>query len=1307
MTRGIPLILLEQLSSIEPSVDFSGSPPKVRSTSGEMYFVKHGTSIEREQYAGEAESLKAIEAAAPGLAPRVLSSGIDNDGKPYFVSEYKMLDRLDETGGKTLARRLATELHAHTSDKGFGFHAPTYCGATRLKNGWFESWEACFSSMIKYDVTEDPYAYDDANYGMDEDEDVEEITQEDCWTVISSFFDQKGLVRQQLDSFDEFVQNTMQELVDENSDLILDQADQHTGHETDMTRRYEIKFGQIYLSRPTVTEADGSVVPVFPQEARLRNLTYSAPLYIEMKKKVLIGRESMDGMPGDIAWEAEHDDDESTKVWIGKVPIMLRSTFCILRGLQDQDLYDLNECPYDSGGYFIINGSEKVLIAQERMATNHVYVFAKAQPSPINFLAEIRSAVEKGGKTISQFQVKMFHRNQERSLGNVMKATIPYIKVDIPIWVVFRGLGVISDRDILEHICYDMQDAQMLEMLKPCIDDGFVIQEREVALDFIGNRGTTTGLSRERRIRYAQEILQKEMLPHVSMAEGSESKKAYFFGYMIHRLLLAALERRELDDRDHFGKKRLDLAGPLLANLFRMLFRKLTKDVYRYLQKCVETHKEFNLALAVKHQTITNGLKYSLATGNWGDQKKSMSSKAGVSQVLNRYTYASTLSHLRRCNTPLGREGKIAKPRQLHNTHWGMVCPAETPEGQACGLVKNLALMACISVGSYSAPVIEFLEEWGLESLEENAHSSTPCTKVFVNGVWMGVHRDPANLVKTIKKLRRKDDISPEVSVVRDIREKELRLYTDAGRVCRPLFIVENQQLALQKKHVRYINNGVNDEGEDYKWENLVKGGVVELLDAEEEETVMISMTPEDLENSRLQQSGIDPTNDVDFDPAARLKAGINTHTWTHCEIHPSMILGICASIIPFPDHNQSPRNTYQSAMGKQAMGIFLTNFLIRMDTMANILYYPQKPLATTRSMEYLKFRELPAGQNAIVAILCYSGYNQEDSVIMNQSSIDRGLFRSIYYRSYMDLEKKSGIQQLEEFEKPIRDNTLRMKHGTYDKLEDDGLIAPGTGVAGEDIIIGKTAPIPPDSEELGQRTRTHTRRDVSTPLKSTESGIVDQVLITTNSEGQKFVKVRVRSTRIPQTGDKFASRHGQKGTIGITYRQEDMPFTSEGIVPDIIINPHAIPSRMTIGHLVECLLSKVATLIGNEGDATPFTDLTVESVSTFLRQKGYQSRGLEVMYHGHTGRKLQAQVYLGPTYYQRLKHMVDDKIHSRARGPVQILTRQPVEGRSRDGGLRFGEMERDCMISHGIAGFLKERLFEASDAYRLHVCDM
>lgn len=357
--------------------------------------------------------------------------------------------------------------------------------------------------------------------------------------------------------------------------------------------------------------------------------------------------------------------------------------------------------------------------------------------------------------------------------------------------------------------------------------------------------------------------------------------------------------------------------------------------------------------------------------------------------------------------------------------------------------------------------------------------------------------------------------------------------------------------------------------------------------------------------------------------------------------------------------------------------------------------------------MEFLKFRELPAGQNAIVAIACYSGYNQEDSVIMNQSSIDRGLFRSLFYRAYSDQEKKVGINMFERFEKPFRQETLKIKQGTYDKLDDDGLVAPGVRVSGEDIIIGKTAPMSNDADEMGQRTKSHTKRDASTPLRSTENGIVDQVLITTNPDGHRFVKVRMRTTKIPQIGDKFASRHGQKGTIGITYRQEDMPFTRQGIVPDLIINPHAIPSRMTIAHLIECQLSKVSSLRGLEGDATPFTDVTVDSVSKLLRDHGYQSRGFEIMYHGHTGRKLVAQVFLGPTYYQRLRHMVDDKIHARARGPVQILTRQPVEGRARDGGLRFGEMERDCMISHGAASFLKERLFEVSDAFRAHVCDI
>lgn len=735
---------------------------------------------------------------------------------------------------------------------------------------------------------------------------------------------------QQLDSFDEFVGTTMVEMIEEDSVLTLDQ---NTPQSDDgiVLRRYEINFGPCYLSRPTMTEGDGSTQPMLPQEARLRNLTYSAPMYCELKKKVMVAREvevvsdddeetsDAGGAPKErvrYEWDIEEEDTEPTKVFIGKMPVMLKSQYCILKDFAEEELYSLNECPYDQGGYFVINGSEKVLIAQERSAANIVQVFKKALPSPTPYVAEIRSAVEKGSRLISSMQIKLFSKGEARGGYNAtIKSTLPYIKSDIPIVIVFRALGVVSDEDILNHVCYERNDTQMLEMMKPCIEEAFVIQDREVALDFIGKRGSSQGINKEKRIRYARDIMQKELLPHISQSEGSETRKAFFLGYMVHRMLQCALERREVDDRDHFGKKRLDLAGPLLAGLFRTLWKKLTKDVYKYLEKCVETAKEFNLTLAVKSNTITNGLKYSLATGNWGEQKKAASSKAGVSQVLNRYTFASTLSHLRRTNTPIGRDGKIAKPRQLHNTHWGLVCPAETPEGQACGLVKNLSLMSYITIGTPGYPLVDFLSSNDMELLEEYEPQRSPnATKVFVNGVWVGTHRDPLMLHKVVQDVRRQGVVSHEVSIIRDIRDREFKIFTDAGRVCRPLFVIDNDprserrgQLVLQKEHVEKLEDDHSlPIDERFGWDGLLYSGSVEYLDAEEEETAMIVMTPEDLEMSRQVQLGYEEPHDTYS--AKRFKAPINAHTahtWTHCEIHPSMILGICASIIPFPDHNQ------------------------------------------------------------------------------------------------------------------------------------------------------------------------------------------------------------------------------------------------------------------------------------------------------------------------------------------------------------------------------------------------------------------
>jgi len=1123
-------------------------------------------------------------------------------------------------------------------------------------------------------------------------DEVDEITDKDSWKVISAYFNQHGLVSQQIGSFNQFIDKNIQEIIDENKSIPIEPDKSYFYKNTSNHTSYELNFGQAHIAaHPQFLESNSSTEHIiFPNEARVRNLDYLSELSVDIK----FIEKSFNKDDGNYDIVKEH---EINKLSIGKIPIMVRSKYCSLKDRNDSERIDVKECEFDQGGYFIIGGGEKVIVAQERMATNFVYVFDKNEQSGYSWQAEIRSNVDGLNRPPSQFSVKISKKNvlAKNDLGGLITARIPYIKIDVPIVILFRALGIISDKDIMDYITFDENDNSFRELLRPSLEYSIDYREKEECLEFIGNKATRgEEKSRKDRIKRAEEILRKDMLPHVSIEKGNEIKKAYFIGYMIFRLGNCALGRSYGDDRDHYGKKRLDMSGVLLTGIFRQLFRRFTKKTEIVMKDVLKRVKTGRIQLEnyIDKKMITQGMKYALATGNWGQNRIGQVQKTGVAQVLQRLTFMSSLSHLRRLNTPLQKTGKITKPRQLHNTHWGMLCPAETPEGQACGLVKNLSLMTFVSVGTPSKTIKEILDNYAeFQKLSEvQPYSIKGKSKIFINGSWIGITDKPETIMKGLINQRRRAILSKEISIVNSFKNREIRIYTDSGRTQRPLFIVENHENmnGLNELRLKITKNNIQDlENKKINFDELVNNGIIEYLDVEEEEVSMIAMKISDL------------TSHKDY-----------CSTYTHCEIHPAMILGVSASIIPFPDHNQSPRNVYQSAMGKQAIGVYCSNFNLRMDTLAHLLFYPQRPLVVTQSMEYLKFKDLPAGINAIVAIMCYTGYNQEDSVIMNQSSIDRGMFRTAFFRTYIAEEKREARLKFETIEVPDRQDTMGIRHGVYSKLDCEGLISPGTRVSGDDIIIGKTGlikmeddleiDVDNDISNISKR-----KQDISEAMRPNENGVIESVMLTTDRQGFKLAKVKTRSIRIPQIGDKFASRHGQKGTIGMTYSQEDLPFTLEGITPDIVVNPHAIPSRMTIGHLIECLGSKVSALRGFESDATPFTDVTVDSISEDLHKLGYQKYGNEAVFNGFTGRKIDMMIFFGPTYYQRLKHMVEDKIFSRARGPLQILTRQPTEGRARNGGLRFGEMERDCMISHGAALFLKERLVDVSDKYRIHVC--
>ena len=1125
--------------------------------------------------------------------------------------------------------------------------------------------------------------------------------------ILKSYFEQnngKILIRHQLDSFNDFIRDKIPDIISQTNPLIV----YHEYNDKLNKYKYEIqvRFNDVCYTEPIITENDGSSCTMTPEQARLRNFTYSSPIHINVEVTSI-------EKTGDNFENIIKHVNTLKNINIGKIPIMLGSEFCVLNDITKSTNKDNGECPYDLGGCFIVNGAEKCIVSQEKIADCKLYCFKvnKANNKTI-CAAEIKSVSDKSFSIPKNLSVKFIKKGH----GSVVRVTIPNIKQEIPLFTLFKAFGVESDKDILKYIVNDVshKNNRMMYLLQETIEDSSGVNTQSEAYDvlikFVASFGTPKDIQLEnnRKKGYVKDILEKDVLPHVGSLV---KKKLFYLGYMVNNLLKCFMGGREYDDRDSYTNKRIELPGILLANLFRQYFSKAIKDMRNSIMKEFNSNhgtmvvqniiNETNIYKLLKSTTIETGIKFALATGNWGI--KTSSGKVGIAQVLSRLNYTSTVSHLRRLSTPNEKTGKLIAPRQLHNTQWGTVCPAETPEGGSVGLVKNLAIMTQVTSMTSSTPIFDKILKMNLIELQDIGDSEENkikfCQideygKIFINGNWIGVHENIQDVMIKLKHLRRLAVLNIHTSICWNINNNELHIYTDGGRCTRPLFIVDQiEKKGKTENSLRVTEDDIKKIiNKEYKWNNLVlkslnkfndmkyceltkkniEEGIIEFIDVEESHSSLISMFPKGLYEDK---------------------------NYTHCEIHPSSILGVLASTIPFPDHNQSPRNTYQSAMGKQAMGIYTSNFRHRMDTLGHILSYPNKPLVQPYNAQFIKMNELPNGLNAIVAIASYSGYNVEDSVIMNQSSIDRGLFRSTFYRSYREDEKKNQSSGKEEkFMNPDKKYTKSMKPCNYDKLESNGFVPENTYVDGDDIIIGKVFPIK-------QGTDGYVYRDSSTALRNNESGCIDKIYTNRNSEGHRFCKVRVRSERIPTVGDKFCSRHGQKGTVGMVYKQQDMPYSKNGIVPDLIMNPHAVPSRMTIAHLAETVLGKASVHLGGYGNGTPFEDFDINNMGGVLEGFGFEKYGNEVLYNGRTGKQLNVSIFIGPTYYQRLKHLVDDKIHSRSHGPVVQLTRQPSEGRARDGGLRFGEMERDCMISHGTVQFLKERMLDVSDNYRLFIC--
>ncbi len=1051
------------------------------------------------------------------------------------------------------------------------------------------------------------------------------------WPVIQDILKREGIAKQHLNSFDEFLERGLQSIIKEVDKIDIENAEYP----------YKIQLGKVKLQQPRMMELDGSITHITPAEARLRNVSYAAPVMMEASViedgKIL----------------------ESRFVHIGDVPVMAKSNACILNNFSNLKLIDYGEDPNDPGGYFIINGSERVIVGLEDLSYNKIIVDRETLGGNIVFKAKVYSSI-----VGYRAKLELVMKND-----GLIVARIPGSPVDIPVVTLMRALGLESDKEIAAVVSLvdELQDE-----LEGSFEKAGDVPTAKDAVVYISKR-IAPGMLEEFQIKRAETLLDWGLLPHLGKHPENRKEKAQFLGEAACKLLELKLGWITPDDKDHYGNKVIKFAGQMLADLFRTAFRNLVRDMKYQLERSGQKRGINAVAAAIRPGIITDKLNNAIATGNWGR------GRVGVTQLLDRTNYLSTISHLRRIQSPLSRTQPNFEARDLHATHFGRICPSETPEGSNCGLVKNLALSGIISVNVPSEEIIEKLYDLGtVHFFDAKDDLKKDGTRIFVDGRLIGYYKDGLELAESLRDLRRNSKIHPHVGVSfhksDENEDATRRLYVNcnAGRVLRPLIIIKDNKPLLTQDLLDKISKKL------LSWTDLLRMSVLELIDANEEENCYVTLDDKD------------------------------TKKYTHLEVFPPSILGAGASIIPYPEHNQSPRNTYESAMAKQSLGFSTPMMNTSTYVRQHLMLYPQVPAVNTKAMKLLGLEDRPAGQNCVVAVLPFDGYNIEDAIVLSQASVDRGLGRTFFFRIYDAEAKQYPGGMRDSFEIPNAEDNIRGYKGerAYRLLEEDGVVASESPVKGGDILIGKTSP-PRFMEEYREfESSGPYRRDTSIGVRPSETGVIDTVVMTQSNEGGKMYKIRARDMRIPEIGDKFASRHGQKGVMGLLAKAEDLPYTAEGMSPDVLINPHAFPSRMTVGMMMESICGKAASFRGKRFDGSAFVGEKMDEVKKVMDTHDFKYSGKEIMYDGRTGKAFPVDVFIGVVYYQKLHHMVADKIHARARGQVQMLTKQPTEGRARGGGLRFGEMERDCLIAYGASMILKDRLLDESDKSDIFVCE-